>query len=526
MSDSVTQGFAQGTSLADVVEATYNDMSAEFQARIPAELLDDISAFGNALSTYAPGANEFIYSLINHIGMVTVNYRTFKNPLAMFKRGKLEFGDTIEDVYVDVIKGMLYESEVPNDNPGDQWQTFKPDIDVIFHKINKELVYPITVNEMMIRRAFRSYRELDKFLAGIMQQLYNADEIDDLGLTLELLGSYANVNGVNKYYQVHVDAITSEATAKSFITVARAMHNVLKFPSRKFNAQGVMNWVKDEDIYFFVTPQLLAYTDVNVLASAFHMDKAEFLGRIVEVPEFPNMSNVVALMVDRQFLQLWDTDIRMATTGLNARHLTTNYYYHHQGILSLSPFYTAIAFTTASVSDVSAVSISGSDIITKGQTQGYTASVTGGATATVEWEIVGNPQYASINQAGNLTVGKKFAGNSLTLKAVSVIDASEYDTKEIVVRGEGQPTAISISGDSTCSIPASGDPNTKTYTATVTGDDDNEVTWSLKASATGVSISDEGVLSVATTASAGKVTVVATSVKLTSLKAEKEVTLS
>ena len=59
----------------------------------------------------------------------------------------MEFGDTIEDVYVEPIKGMLYEHEVPNDNPGDQWQTFKPDEDVVFYKINRECVYPLTINQ-------------------------------------------------------------------------------------------------------------------------------------------------------------------------------------------------------------------------------------------------------------------------------------------------------------------------------------------------------------------------------------------
>ena len=433
MPDNITDGFGANVTLQDIVSATYSDMSADFQSRIPEELLDNLQEFGNALASYTPASNEFIYSLINHIGMVNVNYREFKNPLAMFKRGKLEYGDTVEDVFVDVIKGLLYEPEVPNDNMGDQWQTFKPEVDVVFHKINKQLVYPITINETMIRRAFRSYRELDKFLSGIMQQLYNADEIDDMNLTLQLLGSYADINGVNGYYQVHVDDITDEATAKAFVTKARAMYNVLKFPSRKFNAKGVMNWVKPDDVYFLTTPQVTAYMDVNVLASAFNMDKAEFLGRRVEVPEFIGMPNVLALIVDKNFLQLWDTDIRMATTGLNARHLTTNYFYHHQGILSLSPFYTAVAFTTDTIADVSAVAISGSATITKGQTNTYTATVTGGNTSAVEWSIVGEPQYASINQAGNLTVSPKFAGATLTIKATSVLDAEVTATKEITV---------------------------------------------------------------------------------------------
>lgn len=439
----ILEGLSQGVTLRDVVEATYNDMSGEFQARIPAELLDDLSSFGNALANYEPGQNEFVYSLINHIGLVTVNYKNFNNPLKMFKRGKLEFGDTIEDVYVDVIKGILYDPEVPNSNAGDQWQTFKPNMDVVFHKINKALVYPITLNETIIRRAFKSYRELDKFLAGVMQQMYNADELDDFGLTCELLGSYASWDGKDGYYKVHVDAIDSEADAKAFVTKARAMVKGLRFPTRKYNAKGVMSWSRPEDLYLLVTPALTAYMDVNVLASAFNMGKAEFLGNVVEIPEIP-VTNAVALLVDKEFFQIWDTEIRMATTGLNARHLTTNYFYHHQGIFSLSPFYNAIEFTTDTVVDPSAITITGDSSIAKGATKSYSATVTGGATGAVEWSIVGEPQYASINQNGNLTVGANFASETITIKAVSVEKSSVYATKEITV---GSSARLKIEAD-------------------------------------------------------------------------------
>ena len=119
MPDNNLQGLQDGTTWQDVMRATYADMSAEFQNRIEG-LFDtdaDLAQFGNALMNYKPGANEFLYSLINHIGLVNVNYRNFESPLKMFKKGWMEFGDTIEDVYIEPIKGMLYEAEVPNDKP-------------------------------------------------------------------------------------------------------------------------------------------------------------------------------------------------------------------------------------------------------------------------------------------------------------------------------------------------------------------------------------------------------------------------
>lgn len=522
-------GLNDDATLRDVMLATYNEMDAEFQERIEAGFDSDadLQEFGNHLMEYEPGANKFIYQLINQIGMIRVNYNTFNSPLKMFKKGMLEFGDTVEDIYTEPVKGMLYRAEVPNDNPGDQFATFKPDTDVVFYKQNKEFVYPVTINAKTLKKAFRSFRELDKFISGIMAQLTNADEIDDYALTMKLLENYGDVDGKNLYYQVHVDDVVDGTTAKELVKAVRSIIPTLKFPSRKFNSKGVLNWSRPEDMYLLVTPDIQAQLDVEVLAVAFNMNKADFMGHVVQVAGFGDLENTVALLVSSEFFQIYDTLKEMHSTGLNALHLTTNYFLHHHGIFALSPFYPAIQFTTAEVSPVDSVSISGLDIITKGANpQIYTASVVGGMTGAVRWSVVGNPQYATINQNGSLGVGAEFPGNSLQIKAVSVEDETKYATFDIVVRAEGQPRGITVSGDTEITIDDSDDV-TETYTAVVKGDSTNSVKWSLdKDTYTGISINaDTGVLTVAKTAVAADIKVIATSTILTSLKAVYDVSV-
>lgn len=437
---SILDGLRSGVTLQDVLQATYGDMSAEFQNRIEATFDEEsLPQFGNALVEYKPGMNEFLYSLINRIGMVNVNYQSFKSPLSVFKKGFMEYGDTIEDIYIEPVQGLLYEAEVPNTNPGDQWKTFKPKMDVIYHTVNRELVYPLTINEKMLKRAFVSYRELDKFLSGLMLQLSNADEIDDFGLTLKLLSDVDNVNGRSWYYNVPVSAVVDESTAKQLVIGVRSIAPTLRFPARKFNAKGVLNWATPDDMYLLVTPQLNAVLDVEVLAKAFNMDKATFMGHIIEVPDFGTMQDTVALFVHREFLQIWDTMRQMTTTGLNALHLTTNYFYHHQGILSASPFYPAIKFTTNANSDVASIVINGPSSIAIGETKHYDAFVNGGATQTVIWSIVGAPQYSAINQNGNLSIGPNFVGSTVTIKAQAV-ESDVYSTLQVTVGNVEIPT--------------------------------------------------------------------------------------
>lgn len=425
----LTDGMNDTVTTADVLQATYNAMDNSFKERIePLFAEDELSDFGMALSQYTPLANAFMYELINQIGRIQVNYRRFTSPLKLVKKGMLEYGDTIEDIYIEPIKPMLYESEVPNDNAGDVWQTFKPKTDVVFYTENKQFVYPLTLNKDILKKAFRSYADLDKYIAGQMQAMYNGDEIDDYELTVKLL---ANAYDKKYAYKVHVDSITDESTAKAFATTVNGLIERLKFPSRSYNGAGVKSWALPEDMLLVTTPEVAKFIDVNVLAYAFNMDKAELMGRKVIVDKLPD--GVVAMLVDKESLQVWDTLIEVTSTGLNARHLTTNYYLHHHGIFAICPYYPMIAFTTDEVSSATAVSITGDDSIVKGASKVYTATVTGGHTNAVVWSIVDEPQYASIDQNGKLTVGAKFSGTTLTIKATSVDTSTITATKEITV---------------------------------------------------------------------------------------------
>lgn len=429
MTTKLTTGMNDGTSVADVLQATYNAMDNSFKERIE-PLFDEehLADFGMSLATYTPLANAFMYELINQIGRIQVNYRRFTSPLKLVKKGMLEYGDTIEDIYIEPIKPMLYESEVPNDNPGDVWQTFKPKTDVVFYQENKQFVYPLTLNQDILKKAFRSYADLDKYIAGQMQAMYNGDEIDDYELTVKLL---SNAYAKNYAYKVHVDDVTDESTAKALATKVNGLIERLKFPSRLYNGAGVKSWANPEDMLLVTTPEVAKFIDVNVLAYAFNMDKAELMGRKVVVDKLPD--NVLCMLVDKESMQVWDTLIDVTTTGLNARHLTTNYYLHHHGIFAIAPYYPMIAFTTETIDSASAVAISGNDSITKGGSAVYTATVTGGASKSVVWEIVDTPQYAAIDQNGKLTVGVKFKESKLTIKATSVDNSSVSATKEITV---------------------------------------------------------------------------------------------
>ena len=83
----------------DILNAIRNDASLSFQERVPVATQEDIKTYGSAVLNFPGLANEFLDALVNRIGKVILTSRLYKNPFAMLKKGMLDYGETIEEVY-------------------------------------------------------------------------------------------------------------------------------------------------------------------------------------------------------------------------------------------------------------------------------------------------------------------------------------------------------------------------------------------------------------------------------------------
>ena len=89
-------GVATSVTAVDVLNSIRATASAEYQNRIPEATRENIADVGNAMMNYQPAQNEFLNALVNRIGLVVIQNKLWANPLAPFKRGMLDFGDSIE----------------------------------------------------------------------------------------------------------------------------------------------------------------------------------------------------------------------------------------------------------------------------------------------------------------------------------------------------------------------------------------------------------------------------------------------
>lgn len=347
-------------STLDILNTIRANASAEYQSLVPQVSTEhDIPAVGEILYGYPALANQFINALVNRIALVKINSATFNNAYANLKKGYLSFGETVEEVFVSIAKAREFSAEKAEAR---EFKRTLPDVRSAFHCMNWRVLYPVTIQNEDLRMAFTSYSGVEDLIAKIVDSVYVAAEYDEF-----LLFKYLLIKAVShgKMFPVGFNGSDMKNAAKKF----RGTSNQLEFMSNKYNADGVTTNTKKANQYIFMDAQYNADYDVDVLASAFNMDKATFMGHLKLIDDFTSfdndrfdiiransdgieavtaeelalMADVKAILVDEEWFQIYD-NLNQMTEKFVASGLYWNYFYHTWKTVSSSPFSNAIVF--------------------------------------------------------------------------------------------------------------------------------------------------------------------------------------
>ena len=227
-----------------------------------------------------------------------------------------------------------------------------------------DLQYPVTVSRHKLKQAFVSWDALDTFIGELSNSLYNGAYIDEYQFTKELIAGAYKSNQVQIALVDDSGSGMTENLAKEFVTQARTMFLNFQSPSTSYNAwakvggegKPVTTWANPEDIVFIVRNDIRAFLDVNVLASAFNMDKTELLGNIITVDNFDmyddegtkifNGSNIVGMLADKSWFRIKRQDMFL-DEFYNANNRTWQYYLNLTKMYNYSLFANAVVFATA-----------------------------------------------------------------------------------------------------------------------------------------------------------------------------------
>lgn len=371
-------------STIDILNVIRQNASYDYQQNVPeVTKASDIPKVGEVIYGTPAFANQFINALVNRIAIVRMQSATFNNPYALLKKGYLEFGESVEDIFVGIAKVVDYSAEKAGAR---EFKRTIPDVRSTFHVMNWRVMYPVTIQDEDLRMAFLSANGVADLITKIIDQVYTAAEYDEF-----LLFKYLIIKGIAKGAMKPVGL---GSNIKDHAVAYRGISNTLPFMSNKYNESGVKTSTPKGNQIIFMDATYNASFDVEVLASAFNMDKADFMGRLHLIDDWTTFDNerfeeirdhsdgideitddelellgdVRAVLLDENWFQIYDNKNKF-TEKYVASGDYWNYFYHTWKTVSYSPFANAVVFVSDAISlptsiDVTVASKDVSDVAT------------------------------------------------------------------------------------------------------------------------------------------------------------------
>ena len=458
---------------AGLLDGIREDASFDYQSRIPAATQAGVAEVANKLTQYRPAWNEFLNGFINRIGAVYARSQMWTNPLSVYKKGLMTYGDTVEEYMADMLEAHAYD---PDRDYGEKvlFGQERPNVEVNYHRVNRQNFYKFTVNEKMLRRAFLNDGGLSELISQIMEAPLKSDQYDEF-LIMTKLFSENEANG--GFFKVQVPDFTGLSTtsedARSALKTVRSLAYRLPILSRKYNAAGLPVSAKPEDMVLIGTPDFLASIDVDGLAPIFHMDKAQIMAeRVVGIPEeYLGIDGAQGILTTKDFFMVFDTLIENRSQP-NPAGLYENYFLHHHGIYSLSRFVPAILLTSDSgtievrkafaVSSVAVPVVSDRDgasvtTVQRGDIYSLSAAVTTnpvGEDVAVAYSVTGNNStHTYVTQQGVLYVDKGETSASIVVTVHTV----STDPGNARLDAKTNSVTLTVAGDIVSEWPVAGE---------------------------------------------------------------------
>lgn len=347
-------------STIDILNVIRQNASYDYQSSVPViSTANDIPKVGEIIYGTPALANQFINALVNRIALVRVQSATFNNPYAPLKKGYLEFGETVEDIFVGIANVVDYSAEK---GAAREFKRSLPDVKSAFHIMNWRVMYPVTIQDDDLKQAFLSVDGVTDLIARIVDQIYTAAEYDEF-----LLFKYMLIKAVTHGKMYPVTFLNTDL--KNAAKVFRGTSNLLPFMKSEYNEAHVLTTTPKDRQVIFMDALFNADFDVDVLSAAFNMEKADFMGRLHMIDDFTTfdndrfeiiransdgieevtsaelalMADVKAIILDENWFQVYD-NLNKFTEKYVASGLYWNYFYHTWKTVSSSPFANAVVF--------------------------------------------------------------------------------------------------------------------------------------------------------------------------------------
>ena len=441
---------------SEVLNAVRNSASQDYRNYVPVATDDNsnLKEIGAIIMDNPALRNQFLDVIVNRIALVIIQSKMWDNPLRMFTKGKLEYGETVEDIFVDLAKVFQYD-------PEDAEQTFmkreKPNVAAEFFVMNSQVFYKTTTEDITLRAAFTGNDGMMRLINGIATAMYKSANYDAYQVTKYLLARRI-LNG-----QCKTVGYTS-GNLKDLLSKVRAESNKMTFLRNDSNLAGVYNATEKANQYVLIDADADAEIDVNELAYAFNMNKADIETKKVLIDGFGNLDdsrlnillgnnpNYVAItdaektalntiplvIVDENFFMIFDKLFEMHNETFNQDGLYRQHTLHNWRVYATSAFSNNAVFVVGTPA-ITSVTVSPASVSVANGTpsvqMGVTVVTSGFASQAVTWSVDSTSATAgvTVDSRGKVTIPSTVEDATITVTATSTVDSTKYDDATITV---------------------------------------------------------------------------------------------
>ena len=332
----------------DITNLVASMGSTDLHTRIGTATEQNIGNIGATILNYSVVKNEFLNVLVNKIcGQIFMN-KVYTNPLSFFEKEPVPYGSTLESVFTDLITAKNFNENFGTSDVSSLISVETPPTKTEYYSKNFAKKYKISVSDQQLRTAFLNPNGLQNLINQVLTVPTNSRNFDDFQLMKGLL---ANASTKEVTLATTYKTASDDVKAKMLTKQTRAIVDRFGMMSKVFNIQGVYTFTNSQNIVIITTPEISANLDVELLATAFNMEKAEMGRRIVKIDSFQKYNattkqyeadaNVELMVIDEDYIQFRRT-LQVSESFRNPDKLTTNVFTHNQGIGAVCGFVNAV----------------------------------------------------------------------------------------------------------------------------------------------------------------------------------------
>lgn len=398
---------------ADYLNAIRSSASTYYQENVPIATYDAASVreLGRIVLNSTALTNEFYSALVNQFAFIFGSSKMFYNKWVDFKKGLIGLGELVEEFFVQIALPNNYNPDIA------ATEIFKrviADVQTAIYRINVKTFYKTTINRPLLEMAFTTEGGMADLIGKVFTSMAAACEVDQMNAIKYLLARKILDGKIKTVPIAEVSGTDTEANAKAAARQMKADFENFFFPRTDYNEAGVMNWVNDKsDVSFMLTTSFGAAYDIEVLAAAFNLEYANFMGRVKRVDSLTNidftrlneffdlstpleeftedektvLDQVAAITFDNGLIQWYDRLYEWHEEP-NGQSIEWQNWLHYWALIASSPFANAVAYVQSSDNTLGTVTAVTSVY------SGKTLNLPVGASLPITWEVEGTGIYS------------------------------------------------------------------------------------------------------------------------------------